>query len=157
MTKEQILAMEPAELNIAVAEEIFNAKVISKEGDPEAKLLIGWYGKDAWKPMRHSWRTAVWHRSEESAWLDCPKFGEDISAAWEVVEKVQGFSNIDIELFQDARIDGRIRIECDENKEEILLPFGKAQNAGFPKIVTEAICKAALLALGEVKEREGTV
>ncbi|WP_340398095.1 hypothetical protein NST50_15415 [Paenibacillus sp. FSL E2-0202] len=84
LTREEILAMDPIELGPVVAEHVFKAKVIGKENFPELSLLIGWFGYEAWKPMKGTWHNAEWRNSEEKAWLDCPRFGEDIAAAYEM-------------------------------------------------------------------------
>ncbi|MEK5416333.1 BC1872 family protein [Paenibacillus sp. FSL L8-0708] len=89
LTREEILAMDPIELGPVVAEHVFKAKVIGKENFPELSLLIGWFGYEAWKPMKGTWHNAEWRNSEEKAWLDCPRFGEDISEAWEVEERIK--------------------------------------------------------------------
>ncbi len=142
MTREEIFAMDINELSLAVAEKVFQAKIIGKEDDPNAKLLIGWYGVKAWQPMRSSWTSAHWSPSEEIAWMDCPRFSEDISAAWKVVDIVQEKYTLDFSLnrhihqfemmwisrFYDFDIDP-IRVVSDT----------------APK----SICKAALLAVLE--------
>lgn len=83
LTREQVLAMEPLELRIEVAQHIFQAKVIRKEECPDSRLLIGYFGYKAWQPLSGKrWQDASWRNSDEKAWLDCPRYGEDISATW---------------------------------------------------------------------------
>jgi hypothetical protein len=89
LTREQINAMEPTELSLAVAEHIFQAKTIGSENIPNVRLLVGHFGFEAWKPMKGNWNNALWRRTDEEAWLDCPRYAEDISSAFEVVEKLQ--------------------------------------------------------------------
>ncbi|OMD08383.1 BC1872 family protein [Paenibacillus odorifer] len=133
LTREEILAMDPIELGPVVAEHVFKAKVIGKENFPELRLLIGWFGKEAWKPMKGTWHNAEWRNSEERAWLDCPRFGEDIYAAWEVEERIKEMA-IDAPLYI-----GYYMIE-------LQLIVG---NKGFDMVhaTPEQRCKAALLAV----------
>lgn len=131
LTREKIVAMEPVELGPAVAEHIFKAKVIGKENFPELRLLIGWFGKEAWKPMKGNWRNAEWRNSDERAWLDCPQFGEDIGAAWKIIECLK--DKMDISVYTDGN--GKYASEC-----------GK-WTVDDCETAPEAICKAALLAV----------
>ncbi|MEK4880151.1 hypothetical protein D3C76_1409530 [compost metagenome] len=135
LTREEILAMEPIELGPVVAEHVFKAKVIGKENFPELSLLIGWFGKEAWKPMKGTWRNAEWRNSEEKAWLDCPRFGEDISAAWEVLEKFKQYT------VMKAAGWGK-EYDC-----RIWVGITGDQWSVQAKTAPEAICKAALLAV----------
>ncbi|WP_340011773.1 hypothetical protein MHI32_01535 [Paenibacillus sp. FSL H7-0690] len=133
LTREEILALDPIELGPAVAEHIFQAKVIGKENFPELRLLIGWFGKEAWKPMKGTWHNAEWRNSEEKAWLDCPRFGEDISAAWEVLNKV-------IEMGMEINVGFYKKWDCD-------LDYRGTQWNEQADTAPEAICKTALLAV----------
>lgn len=133
LTREEILAMEPVELGPAVAEHIFQAKVIGKENFPELSLLIGWFGKEAWKPMKGTWHNAEWRTSEERAWLDCPRFGEDISAAWEVLNKL-------IEMGMEINVGFYKKWDC-------ALDYRGTQWNEQADTAPEAICKTALLAV----------
>lgn len=135
MTREEILAMDTDELSIAVAETIFKAKVIGKENDPNAKLLIGWYGEKAWKPMRGSWTSADWSPSEEIAWLDCPRFAEDISAAWEVADS---FNDIVVRKYET--MGGDFRYVCS-------IVNGGVNTVDAEDTAPLAICRAALLSV----------
>lgn len=84
-TREQVLEMEPLELGIEVAQHIFRANVIRKEDCPDSRLLIGHFGYKAWQPLSgERWENASWRNSDENAWLDCPRYGEDISATWKM-------------------------------------------------------------------------
>ncbi|OMD19198.1 hypothetical protein BJP48_11865 [Paenibacillus odorifer] len=133
LTREEILAMDPIELGPVVAEHVFKAKVIGKENFPELRLLIGWFGKEAWKPMKGTWHNSEWKNSEERAWLDCPRFGEDIYAAWEVEERIKEMA-IDAPLYIGYYMT------------ELQLIVG---NKGFDMVhaTPEQRCKAALLAV----------
>lgn len=143
MNREEIMKMELTELSLAVADKIFQAKICDSEKYPGAKLLIGCFGEKAWKPLKGEWRTAEWKQSEESAWLDCPKYAEDISAAWEVVERFQ-----ESHLYTDIRT-------CADFYEVWITDHAndkKTETFASPKL-PEAICKAALLAMEESHEQ----
>ena len=137
LTREEILAMDSIELGPVVAEHVFKAKVIGKENFPELSLLIGWFGYEAWKPMKGTWHNAEWRNSEEKAWLDCPRFGEDIYAAWEVVEKL--------------RIQVTPQSVSAPEEMSYMASYDDLPKVGvkdvFSKTAPEAICKCALLAV----------
>ncbi|OME58207.1 hypothetical protein BSK59_08465 [Paenibacillus odorifer] len=133
LTREEILAMDPIELGPVVAEHVFKAKVIVKENFPELSLLIGWFGYEAWKPMKGTWHNAEWRNSEEKAWLDCPRFGEDISAAWEVEECIK-----------ELRVHTRY-VAC---LKQVLVGTGEYVGMfDYIHATAEQRCKAALLAV----------
>lgn len=136
LTREGIKALEPAELGPVVAEHIFQAKVIGKENFPELRMLIGWFGAEAWKPMKGTWHNAEWRNSEERAWMDCPRFGEDIAAAYEM-EKV---------LNEDLRDEYAIQLH---NVMGIMLHESTTlmNIYQFAHATPEQRCKAALLAV----------
>lgn len=134
LTRDQVLAMEPMEVGLAVAEHIFKAKVIGKEGCPESRLLIGHFGYNSWQPLSgERWQNASWRNSDERAWLDCPRYGESISAAWEVEEKIK-------ELRLQAKY-------CEALKQVVI---GTGEYVGmfdYIHATPEQRCKAALLAV----------
>lgn len=77
-------------------------------------------------------------------------FSYDISAAMLAIqvamEKAQ--AHVDIELFYNSALDGRVTVHDIKDREDIIVPFGKTQRAGHPKTLEEALSKAALLAVG---------
>lgn len=116
----------------------FKNKWIPKWNFPELSLLIGWFGKEAWKPMKGTWHNAEWRTSEERAWLDCPRFGEDISAALKVIEKMrENKVYLDIRVWPDEY---QVLPHQDENNK--LIDRWIVKRPSLP----EAIGKAALLA-----------
>jgi hypothetical protein len=145
--REEILAMDTTELRIAVAEKVFHAKVIGKDGaNPPQFLLVGDKG-NGWSPLSgRRWQDAHWHYSEESAWNDCPEYGESISAAWEVIEKLKSnYEHVTVNNATEKSIgvlNGEAEIgwwHCNFRSEE--------SNFAYAKTAQEAICKAALLAV----------
>jgi hypothetical protein len=83
-------SMTNREIDIAVAENVFNARVITKDSklsDMVLHLLVDGYG---FNPMDKSRTllTAFWRHTSEQAWEACPRFTENISAAFEVVQKM---------------------------------------------------------------------
>lgn len=142
LTREEILEMDVDELNLAVAEKIFQAKVIGKENDPNAKLLIGWFGYKAWQPMRSTWTSAVWSPSEEIAWLDCPKFAEEIEEAWKVVDIVQEKYLLDFSLNRHVQ---QFEMQWISRFYDFDIDPIRVVRSTAP----ESICRAALLAVLE--------
>jgi len=138
MNREDILAIDVDELSLLVAENIFKAKVIDNEKYPEERLLIGWFEVEAWKPLNgQRWQNATWRNSEEKAWLDCPRYAEDISAAWEVEEQIKQIGGLMIGYYMT----------------ELTLIVG---NKGFDMVhaTPEQRCKAALLAVLDLPDKE---
>lgn len=136
LTREQILEMTTEELSLAIAERVFKARIIGNSDDPEARLLVGEFGGvNAVRPLSgERWQTASWRNSDEKAWLDCPKYTEDIAAAWEVLLKLKSMgAEVNVGFYEkwDCSID--YPVGC--NYREV------AETA------QEAICKAALLAV----------
>ena len=118
MIKEEILAMKAGrELNIRVAEDIMGRKSTKDEifGDME--------------------------RTSDGVFSTLQPYSEDISAAWQVMEKMKGYNP-------------GITFDIHSQKWEAAF---SAREADFTcpvvlaNTVPEAICKAALLALLEVK------
>jgi hypothetical protein len=78
MTRDEILAMEPGrELDALVAEKVMGWTVKFMDG------IWGW----------------MYRESERNRWYNVPRFTTDISAAWEVVEKMQSWGGCDIGCF----------------------------------------------------------
>lgn len=136
MNREEILAMDSTELRIEVAEKIFHAKVIGKDGsNPPEFLLVGDKGA-GWMPLSGKrWQSAEWYFSEEAAWNDCPEYGESISAAWEVMDK---FDDITVNRYKN--IDGEYRVSC-HIKKSLFKQFDSNEETA-----PLAICRCALLA-----------
>lgn len=89
-TREQILAMEPEELSLTVAEHVFNARIVENHDYGSAYILVGDVGRNSTQPLKgKDWSSAKWRNSEEKAWLDCPKYAENMSDAWEIEEKIK--------------------------------------------------------------------
>lgn len=128
-TRDKILAMEPAELSLAVAEVIFKAKVWRNDRDPDARLLVGEI-RGSLNPLVGKWRNAQWTNSDERAWLDCPKYAEDMSAAWDVMEHLNPLYNLEL---GNTTGGWNLFIFGSENIDAETAPV--------------AICKAALLAV----------
>jgi len=118
MNKEEILAMKPGkELNIKIAEEVMGATYAQDEifGDVES------YGRGAFSTLQ--------------------PYSEDISATWQVVERLKGYNP---------------RIEFDTYSQKWEATFSVKEAHFTCPVVSattapEAICKAALLTLLEVK------
>ena len=118
MTKEEILAMKAGkELNIKVTEKVMGRRFTQDEtfGDMEI--------------------------SEGMVYGYLQTYSEDISAAWQVMERMKGYNP---------------RIEFDSYSQKWEATFSvREANFTCPVILAntapEAICKAALLALAEVK------
>lgn len=141
LTREKVLMMEPLELGLVVAEHIFKAKVIGKEGCSESKLLVGHFGYQAWQPLSgERWQSASWRNTNEKAWLDCPRYGEEISAAWEVFK-----------LFKDRGV--RIEVSWNPIKKQARCLIDAngivgIKNTDITSDTEElAICRAAVLAV----------
>lgn len=141
LAREQVMVMESLELGLVVAETIFKAKVIGKEGCSESKLLIGFFGYKAWQPLSgERWQSASWRNSEERAWLDCPRYGDEIVATWEVFNY---FKNLD----------ARIEVSWDPIKKQARCLIDANGVAGITNTdvtsdtVELAICRAAVLSV----------
>lgn len=133
LTREKVMAMEVDELSLAVAENVFNAKICGRNDDPEAKLLIGEIESGVWKPLKGRWQTANWRNSDEKAWLDCPRYAEDISAAWEVVDKLKREWSISILNWGG------------DDPYEVIFGYQEGDCRSASQSLPEAICRAALL------------
>lgn len=135
MTRDEILAMKPGkELNKMVGEKVMEYLIYHYDKDvpdncyymlmdEHFDLVAGYEGIHIGE-----------RKTEELAWDDCPKFSEDISAAWEVVEKMKEKYAVAVVSFKSA-------VLC-----KIQAPESDSFDADC-KTEPEAICKAALLAM----------
>lgn len=148
MKREDVLAMDIDELNLAIAGSIFKAKVIGNDDDPMERLLIGWYGEEGWNPLSgERWQNAKWRLSDEEAWLDCPRYAEDMSAAWKVVELIANKPNWMLYRIRQTDENDQTQFECTF----LEIHRGVSRSARSTSAPV-ACCKAALLA--ELEEEQ---
>ena len=118
MTTEEILALKAGrELNIRVAEAVMGRRYTQDETLGEMEI------------------------DSEGVYSSLQPYSEDISAAWQVIEKMKGYNP-------------RIAFDTHSQKWEATFNVGEADFTCPVVLATtapEAICKAALLALLEVK------
>ena len=145
VTREEILAMEPGrELDVSVAVNVMGWQRWESKGiDKVWPVIVPPMGDE-----RHNW-AAEWDEHGCPHWM--PHYSTDISAAWEVVEKMQNTPCRDGDHFC-ARVEGfknaheaaffhhLVGIPGDDG-----LEYYEARGITAP----EAICKAALLAVIE--------
>lgn len=116
MTRADVLGMQVGrELDSLVAEKVMGLKIYSRIGH-------NYLGKDGFYKIIREYST-------------------DISAAWEVVEKLINDAGIDISIIFDISREYKVKITDD----------GVIKSKIQCKTAPEAICKAALLAVLEVQ------
>lgn len=151
MKREEILAMQPGrELDALIAELLFGwRRITGPKTDYDGPCEYG----DVLIPPTVTEEEAFRMMPPKGAipfyYFVNRNWSTAISAAMEVAHAVKekAKAHVEIELFYDSRIDGRVTIYDMDDKEDIMIPFGEKQKAGFPRTLPEAICKAALLAV----------
>jgi len=136
MTREEILAMKPGrELDALVGEYVFGFKRVKTPPD--------YYGKNGGTDVLVPRNLPEFYNyppiGEIQLWYMCRHWSTDISAAWEVVEKM--------------REKGSHFFVRDTGNNEVLVQFSYLYGRGYiAKTAPEAICKSSLLAVMEVEE-----
>ncbi|KPV60742.1 hypothetical protein QJ48_04260 [Paenibacillus sp. A3] len=133
MNEQQIRDMKPGpEMDRLIAKTLYNARPCGLEGREDMFIIIGDFGPNDARPFLGGWYDRHWSTTEEKAWESIPKYSIDISAAWEIFVKFdmpilkKWFDQDDTDWYT-CRI-GTIIISA--------------------RTAPEAICKAALLAIG---------
>jgi hypothetical protein len=134
MTREEIIAMEPGrKLDTLVAEKVMGLTVYHYDKDVEENCYYMLMDTEGFpfEPFGGEKET------EEEAWLSCFYYSTDISAAWEVVEKIK------------KDLDWWIVLNSEGEKWIALFYWDKYQIACECEAETasEAICKCALMAV----------
>lgn len=139
LTREQILAMEPgAELDALVAERVFGEEVVWNPDRTDAQIAMGARCDDDGVPFDFDFE-------------QMPPYSTDISAAWKVVEKIEGIEDANWvcgdNMSPDGKRDGyafRIYFPSGVTDEIGNMEFDEVDGVGGS--VPEAICKVALIA-----------
>lgn len=150
MTRDEIEAMPAGrELDRLVAEKVMGWSIYRYDKDiPENCYFM--LVTEQYDPVTEDMGLRAGERkTEEEAWNDNYHFSTDISAAWEVVEKI-GEKRFDVEIMR--RTDGRYFATCikvgNPLKDRLFEVHAEAGAAPL------AICKAALLAMEASHETE---
>jgi len=147
MTRDEILAMKPGrELTKLVAIHVMKYQIYHYDKDRKENCYYMLVDEEGNAVTDEIGLHAGERKTEEEAWDDCPKFSEDITAAWEAEAKIaelglaDGYCN---ELFRICWTDRG----------------GKNDHAGIVASLwylvhatSEQRCKAALLAKLEAEE-----
>jgi hypothetical protein len=138
MTKEEILAMEAGrELDIMIAKKLYSADTITKASRLSDRTFYALVGgeKERYQPLEKGKTLANvwWRHTADEAWDACPNYSTDISAAWEVVAKIQDCLHL--------------REHGEQGEWEA--SFCGLDAKGHGETAQLAICKAALLTLTE--------
>ncbi len=127
LNKEEILAMEPREIDYHIAEKVFDYKVTDSPNGSQIYIHEKRYNRPNDKHSGYSWGEII---------KVVPKYSTDISAAWEVVEKLQPTLWVRMNSMMDDHY-------CGVGSPSMLWEH---KSESMP----ECICKAALLAVMEL-------
>jgi len=169
MTRDEILALKPGpELDALVAEQVMGWTVNRWDNGPNGKLLF--VDKDGKEFRSLSGPQEIWlppegqedfREREDQMWGNCPSLSTDISAAWQVVRKMEQLNwylTIDPNTAEGYEQRYSVGFVYDDStlSDEELNPLTYYQHyiACSPDEIPAAICKTALLANLEKPKKE---
>ncbi|QUL57546.1 hypothetical protein KDC22_14345 [Paenibacillus tritici] len=134
LTREEILAMEPGpELDKLIAEHVMGWSIYRFDKDVPERCYYMLVDKSFDPVVDGGYWNAGERKTEEEAWNDNRPFSTDISAAWEVLNKV-------IEMGMEINVGFYQKWDC-------ALDYRGTQWNEQADTAPEAICKTALLAV----------